>query len=147
MNDSESNSISFIRTFSTNTSQSCQVSEMFKLTAIVFFAAAAVCFVAAKPADPAKAPPATIVSQTQSLDASGTYAFQYETSDGTKQDQAGVLKDIQNEGAEPGKGISMTGSYTFVGDDGQTYTVTYIADENGFQPSGAHLPTPPPPAK
>ncbi len=38
----------------------------------------------------------------------------------------------------------MQGSFSYVGDDGQTYSVTYTADENGFVPAGAHLPTPPP---
>ena len=29
----------------------------------------------------------------------------------------------------------MTGSFSFVGDNGITYTVTYIADEKGYQPT------------
>lgn len=38
----------------------------------------------------------------------------------------------------------MQGSFSFVGDDGITYSITYTADENGFQAQGAHIPTPPP---
>ncbi|XP_026320835.1 endocuticle structural glycoprotein SgAbd-3-like [Hyposmocoma kahamanoa] len=69
------------------------------------------------------------------------FHYAYETSDGTKAEQEGRVVP----GAQPEEGsIQVSGSYSYVGDDGQTYTVTYTADENGFQPQGAHLPTPPP---
>lgn len=38
----------------------------------------------------------------------------------------------------------MRGSYSYTGPDGIVYTITYIADENGFRAEGAHIPTPPP---
>ena len=62
--------------------------------------------------------------------------FSFEQSDGQKRSEVGTVK---NAGAE-NESLSVTGSFSFVGEDGQTYTVTYVADENGFQPSAAHIP-------
>lgn len=41
-------------------------------------------------------------------------------------------------------GVQAQGGYSYTGDDGQFYKITYTADENGYVPQGDHLPTPPP---
>lgn len=63
----------------------------------------------------------------------------YETSDGVAAQAQGQLKNVGTED----EAIVVKGSYQFVGNDGVTYTVKYVADENGFQPEGAHLPVAP----
>ncbi|XP_067645711.1 larval cuticle protein 65Ag1-like [Eurosta solidaginis] len=67
------------------------------------------------------------------------FKYAYETSNGISENAEGTLN---NEGTD-NEAISVSGSFSFVADDGQTYTVNYIADENGFQPQGAHLPVAP----
>ncbi|XP_067645820.1 larval cuticle protein 65Ag1-like [Eurosta solidaginis] len=67
------------------------------------------------------------------------YSYALQTSDGTSKQEDGQLV---NAGAEDAH-IVARGSFSFVAADGQTYTVNYVADENGFQPQGAHLPVPP----
>jgi len=64
----------------------------------------------------------------------------YEGANGIRSEARGALKNL----GEDIEAQTVTGSFSFVGDDGQTYSITYTADENGYQPQGAHLPTPPP---
>ncbi|XP_017775412.1 PREDICTED: flexible cuticle protein 12-like, partial [Nicrophorus vespilloides] len=64
------------------------------------------------------------------------YKQTYETSNGISASEQG---QVINAGQE-NESIAVKGEYKYVGDDGQTYTVTYVADENGFQPQGAHIP-------
>lgn len=50
---------------------------------------------------------------------------------------------MKNAGSDA-EAQSVAGSFSYTSDDGQKITITYTADENGFQPQGDHLPTPPP---
>lgn len=68
------------------------------------------------------------------------YLYSYETSNGIAADQQGYLK---NRGTNLEAQV-VQGSYSYTGPDGILYRVDYIADENGYRASGAHLPTPPP---
>ncbi|CAH0558131.1 unnamed protein product [Brassicogethes aeneus] len=64
------------------------------------------------------------------------FNYAYETSNGISAQEQGQLNNAGTEN----ESLSVRGSYRYIGIDGQTYEVTYIADENGFQPQGAHLP-------
>lgn len=63
-----------------------------------------------------------------------SYSFDFEQSDGHKRSEVGVLKNVGSES----EAITVTGSFSFVAEDGQTYTVTYVADENGTKPFRFH---------
>ncbi|CAB3243647.1 unnamed protein product [Arctia plantaginis] len=60
-----------------------------------------------------------------------SYSFAWETSDGSKHEEQGQLKNLGTEN----EAIAVQGQYAWVGPDGVTYIVRYIADENGFQPT------------
>ena len=58
------------------------------------------------------------------------------------------MKRTESGGMKANGAMSQSGSWEYLGPDGQVYKIQFVADENGFRPSGAHLPTPPalPPA-
>lgn len=59
------------------------------------------------------------------------------TSNGINAEESGELKPnpAPKSAEDPAAFIAVRGSYSYTADDGVVYTVNYIADENGFQPS------------
>ncbi|XP_055914807.1 endocuticle structural protein SgAbd-6-like [Eupeodes corollae] len=64
------------------------------------------------------------------------YKFSFETSDGTKRSEEATLKNIGKDN----EAISVRGTISWLGADGITYTINFLADENGYQPEGDHIP-------
>ncbi|CAG9795952.1 unnamed protein product [Diatraea saccharalis] len=74
------------------------------------------------------------VIQLENEVGSDAYRYSFETDNGISASENGVATN----------GVQAQGGYSYTGDDGQVYSVTYTADEGGYQPKGDHLPTPPP---
>ena len=65
----------------------------------------------------------------------------FESADGIKVEASGSQKKV---GPKPEDiGTVSKGYYSYTAPDGTPITVNWVADENGFQPTGNHLPTPP----
>merc|ERR1712071_580574 len=93
--------------------------NLFKMKLIIV--AALLVVASAAPVD-VEVVPVAIISSRSETNADGSYSYAFEREDGT------VSK----------------GSYSFTAEDGVVLTVNWVADENGFQATGDHLPTPPP---
>lgn len=74
------------------------------------------------------------IATKQDLDITpeGAYRYAYETSNG-------IAAQEQGQG-----GYQANGGFSWYSPDGELVQITYVADENGYQPQGAALPTPPP---
>ncbi|KAL6436044.1 hypothetical protein ACFW04_005685 [Cataglyphis niger] len=68
------------------------------------------------------------------------YNYNYNTDTGIQAQEHGHLNNVgTNQEA-----MEARGSYSYTDNEGNTFQVSYIANENGFQPEGAHLPVVPP---
>ncbi|KAL4707623.1 hypothetical protein ACJJTC_014728 [Scirpophaga incertulas] len=95
------------------------------------------CIVAAALAVPVSDPrSATVVRYNFDNIGVEGYNFDVETSDGKSAQEQGQLKNVGSEN----EAIEVRGQFSYTAPDGVVYTVTYVANENGFQPQGAHLP-------
>ncbi|CAH2107370.1 unnamed protein product [Euphydryas editha] len=75
---------------------------------------------------------ARIIEQDSDVDRS-SYQYKYKTDNGIAAGESGFVDPSIG-------GTRVSGFYEYVGADGLTYRVDYTADENGFHPTGAHLP-------
>lgn len=66
----------------------------------------------------------------------GDYHYEFETQNGIHARQQSQVIAPESQRA--------TGFYEYKSPEGENIRVDYIADENGFQPTGAHLPVAPP---
>ncbi|XP_064543630.1 endocuticle structural glycoprotein SgAbd-3 [Drosophila montana] len=80
------------------------------------------------------------ISNESNVEYNGKFFYHYELLDGSKATQNGELKEIEKDQY----GEAVKGHFSFAGDDGKEYAISYTADENGYRPVGDHLPTPPP---
>lgn len=87
-----------------------------------------------------KKPNVAILNQQSDFELDGTYNFNFESEDGVKREQEGKLKQITEEAA----GAAVSGSYSYTDPEGNLVSLSFVADENGFQPVGDHLPKPHP---
>ncbi|KAG5675015.1 hypothetical protein PVAND_004955 [Polypedilum vanderplanki] len=121
---------------------------MIKLIVVIACATLAL----ARPQENPSTTPAAILEYTAADDGTGNFNFAFKTSDGINESAQGNLKDItvpkyneagEKVGDEQAKGLVQQGSYSYTAPDGQQITVNWVADENGFQPTGDHIPLPP----
>ncbi|CAK1553598.1 unnamed protein product [Leptosia nina] len=84
---------------------------------------------------------APITSYSNNRGVDGSYSYSFTTGDGKQAQESGFLKDayIDNTGSPQGTQV-VEGSYAYTSPEGTPIQVNYVADENGFRPSGVHIP-------
>ncbi|XP_026734679.1 larval cuticle protein LCP-14-like [Trichoplusia ni] len=84
---------------------------------------------------------ASIVSFVNQQNPEGNYEYAFQTDNGISGNAQGQLKTINKDESA----VVVSGGNSYISPEGESISLTYIADENGYQPQGSHLPTPPAP--
>ncbi|XP_035893055.1 endocuticle structural glycoprotein SgAbd-5-like [Anopheles stephensi] len=90
-----------------------------------------VCLTRAAPLDSVATP--YIVQYENNNAQNEGYSFEYELSDEQRRKEEGTLRYSKDEEGKDVQFVAVQGRYSYVGDDGRTYWVEYIADENGYR--------------
>ncbi|EAA07635.3 AGAP002612-PA [Anopheles gambiae str. PEST] len=61
------------------------------------------------------------------------YNFGFELSDEQRRKEEGTIRYSKDEEGKDVQFVAVQGHYSYVGDDGRTYWVEYVADENGYR--------------
>ncbi|KAF4520088.1 hypothetical protein B566_EDAN014193 [Ephemera danica] len=104
-----------------------------------------------RPSAGSTARPVAILEQSREFQGDGVYRFSYSADNGIKvQEESSLLSlptvrgSFRDDALQPSAVVVSRGSFSYTAPDGTPINLSYVADHNGFQPSGAHLPTPPP---
>ncbi|CAH0727805.1 unnamed protein product, partial [Brenthis ino] len=85
---------------------------------------------------------AETVKYENEINPDGSYNYFYETNNGITAQAQGVPRNFG--GNPPVVPDVAQGSFSWTSPEGETIAITYIADENGYQPLGKAIPQPPP---
>ncbi|KAF0301446.1 Larval cuticle protein LCP-17 [Amphibalanus amphitrite] len=99
---------------------------------------ALVAVAAAEKLDNLEKEPIAILRMDSTSNEDGSFQYQYETANKIQADVQGQLKQIGEE-----FGTVMQGSYSYETPEGQTVTITWTADENGYRAEGDAIPKAP----
>ncbi|KAK7075178.1 hypothetical protein SK128_015227, partial [Halocaridina rubra] len=101
---------------------------------------AAVALAAPRPDKPSSDEvPAILRYDNEMADDGSKYNFAIETEDGIQREEFGAaIEDGSAEGA-----VAQAGKISFTLPDGQLFELSFVADENGFQPQSSFIPVAP----
>ncbi|CAH1104435.1 unnamed protein product [Psylliodes chrysocephalus] len=83
---------------------------------------------------------ARILSGNNEFNFDGTYQWSFQADNGISAQETSQIKNSNSQ--EPVE--ETQGNFEYTAPDGSSIQVRYIANEDGFQPQGAHLPVAPP---
>ncbi|XP_075977701.1 larval cuticle protein LCP-17-like [Anticarsia gemmatalis] len=79
---------------------------------------------------------AAIVKSNYDITPEGAFQYAYETANGIYAQSNGQVKNANSDYPT----LEVSGNYKYTSPEGVPVELSYTADENGYQPVGAHLP-------